>query len=220
MVPPSSARSLAPGSSRRVLPGLPCVQPTSGMSDAPTVAVHATGQEARITPHSARHRWSWARYITTYRTAGVCAFSLIARITQRDTRAGCGRSGQPRPPASWRAEPQPVGFCGDHSQGSCPDPGPGTDAGRGDRRHRSIPAGSLPLVSCAVTRGQPHRKGPWARAACSTGGGPASPRSRKTLSAADARILSARLRCMNMQVGLMQVELIGARPATDRQASG
>ena len=47
------------------------------------------------------------------RTAGVCAFSLLARITQRDAGVGCGRSGQPRPPASWRTEPQTAGFCSD-----------------------------------------------------------------------------------------------------------
>ena len=38
---------------------------------------------------------------------------LLARITQRDAGVGCGRSGQPRPPASWRTDPQAAGFCSD-----------------------------------------------------------------------------------------------------------
>src|ERR1035441_7620181 len=47
--------------------------------------------------------------------------------------------------------------------------------------------GSPPLVSCAVTRDQLHRQGPWARAACTTDGGPAPRQSRKMSRATPGR---------------------------------
>jgi hypothetical protein len=45
------------------------LQPTSSVNDTPT-AVHAISQRTHRTPRSARHRCSWARRITTYRTGG------------------------------------------------------------------------------------------------------------------------------------------------------
>ena len=88
----------------------------------------------------------------------MCAFSLLTLITQRDAGVGCGRSGQPRPPASWRTEPQLAGYRSDV---------PGAHArvrglarilvGEIDGTGVSRP-GSLPLVSCVVARGQPHRQ--------------------------------------------------------------
>jgi hypothetical protein len=72
-----------------------------------------------------------------HRTAGPRAFSLTSRIAQCDSGIGCGCSGQPRPPASWRAEPQPadsvVTFPGlGRRAGSGPldDPGPASPAVR------------------------------------------------------------------------------------------
>jgi hypothetical protein len=55
---------------RRVLSSRPAgitlaLQPTSSVSAA---ATHPIGQRTRRTPRSARHRWSRARRITTYRT--------------------------------------------------------------------------------------------------------------------------------------------------------
>ena len=59
---------------RRVLSSRPAgitlaLHPTSSVSDAPVAVHHAIGQWTRRTPRPARHRWSWARRITTYRTA-------------------------------------------------------------------------------------------------------------------------------------------------------
>jgi len=59
----------------------------------------------------------------------VCAFSVTSRVTQRDARTGCERSGQRRPPTSRRTEPQPAG--------------PNPDTGQGRRRHRGILAARL-----------------------------------------------------------------------------
>ena len=90
--------------------------------------------------------------------AGLCAFSLLALITQRDARVGCGRSGQPRPPASWRTEPQLAGYCSDVPGAHARVRGLARIlAGEIDGIEVSRP-GSLPLVSCVVARGQPHRQ--------------------------------------------------------------
>ena len=112
---------------RRVLSSHPAgitlaLQPTSSVSAA---ATHPIGQRTRRTPRSARHRWSRARRITTYRTAGQRTFSLILHVTQRDAGIGRRRSGQPHPPAPR----QP----GDHSsrlRRGVPGPGRLTDPGR------------------------------------------------------------------------------------------
>jgi hypothetical protein len=75
---------------RRVLSSRPAgitlaLQPTSSVSAA---ATHPIGQRTRRTPRSARHRWSRARRITTYRTADLARWSRPAAVTIRNRSSG------------------------------------------------------------------------------------------------------------------------------------
>ena len=151
----------------------------------------ATCSNARARPIS-RHRSS--RYgsppsrsqasIRPHRTAGVCAFSVTSRVTQRDGGTGHGHAGKPhlaaprRPGTHWRAPPR-------HSGGltACRSPGPLDDSRRapfacpgspvspGTRpaaghpgtvlellQHQGVPAGP-PAHPCAVTHDQPYVAG-------------------------------------------------------------
>ena len=145
--------------------------------------------------------------------AGVCAFSLTSRITQRDgtTRRDApdsrtllypGDPGphRPAPPRCSRASGrQPGTPAYPMIPGWRPPPGPGSpgdrrhppgspaipEPGPGARRHPGVPAGP-PFTPCAMTLDQLHRQGDGPRAAGTTDGDASGPQqSRKTLSAAD-----------------------------------
>jgi hypothetical protein len=140
--------------------------------------------------------------------AGVCAFSLTSRITQRDGTTGRDAPGSrtllypgepgtapagstatftgARPPAGTPAYSMIPGWR--------PPPGPGSpgvrrhpadsraipEPGPRARRHPGVPAG-LPFTPCAVTLDQLHRQGDGPGAAGTTDGDASAPRqSRKT----------------------------------------
>jgi hypothetical protein len=155
-----------------------------------------------------RRRWRNAQ-------AGVCAFSLTSRITQRDGTTGARRTGQPHPPVPRRPGTAPAGstatFTGVRPPagtpacpmipGWRPPPGPGSpgvrrhpagspaipEPGPRARRHPGAPAGP-PFTPCAVTLDQLHRQEDGPRAAGTTDGDASAPQqSRKTLSAAPIR---------------------------------
>ena len=183
--------------------------PPSGGKISASAALSASACRTRRSarPGSARTRTHRPRI-----TAGVCAFSLTSRITQRE--GTTGRDAPDNCTLLYPGDPgpAPVGstarFTGVRPPagtpacsmipGWRPPPGPGSpgvrrnpadspaipEPGPRARRHPGVPAG-LPFTPCAVTLDQLHRQGDGPRAAGKTDGDASAARqSRKTLSAA------------------------------------